>query len=1129
MKVIALALGRRHTTWLKEFDRRMSEAKIRTCALLDFPQHGNHQPNYESLERVFALDEIPALRNFLMGFDYVFVAHEGYLAEEDFTNLDFLVCMDVYPSAMCLSLRPTQAVTSRSQAAAIGITTVGERNWVCCEFKNLALNDYPRFPTLAAFYRPKTLIELCLKDRDDLSGIDEIEGQGAKVIRSMPAFSVVAAIDSKEGEYSFEPPPEIKQTVTTLEVPKVSIVVPTKNRPETLRRTIQSIINQTFQSFEILVVNDGGQPLPQDVLNMDPRIRYQRHETSLGPAAARNTGIRIARGEYLAYIDDDDIFWPRHFELMVAFIEEQDADLVFSEAARAWLDHEGAVIKRDMLYPEDYSPDELLLRNYIPTLCILHRRSLTVQAGVFDEKLTRVEDWDLWIRFSQIAKVKKFNSVTCEYSYLPEGASITSAGFAPFWWHEFLVRAKHRELYKRDPAAEERLQEFTKRDVGQLVYELCEQLKRNSTNVERVLGISKLSSFDEQIRSLRAAYPEHEEWWTSVDSMVKFQNPAKATLEKYRRELTIATLDERVSIVVPLYNAVEYTRMMFQSLLKHTPEGRYEVIFVDNASSDGTAQFLDEVETHPAVKVIRNKVNRNFSGACNQGAQVASFDLVLFLNNDIILTPHWFEPLVLALRDPSVGVAGNKQLIPDKDIVHHAGVVVLGRAEAHHYLAGVEKEDHRINRKRDFSVVTGSCLLIRRWLFNFVGGFDELYVNGMEDCDLCLKIRQLDFRITYVPESCVWHYVSQSPGRKDKDRQNAAKFVQRWAAYLPSDLDEYERSDALLMDDYYKEKDGVRLGFILHDDWSTAIASILEAWFCMLSEKLPRQQKFDPRFVVVGKAVRLRQRFENQWWCRSRAHESLEETAERIGRERGIDCWIDLAINPSALPQRRRVSSIPYAIDRLLPPIYLNPLSRMGGSTDEPIFYPGFGLVMVLFVSDVAAVTEDDIRALSNSSKNIFLLIISHTVPTLNATMKVKKMTDFMPAGSRIEALGEQDSVGRVTVALREAHLAICHQSLDFAWTMIFSWLAGMVDVKTCQLTPQGPSPLQLFNSCPKDRLDQWITPVINAMLGEISERLRTAQIDSVVTRSLNSADLQRQAHGLHGLGGSSRPPHSLS
>lgn len=228
------------------------------------------------------------------------------------------------------------------------------------------------------------------------------------------------------------------ETVRTFtDPPLVSVIVPTYNRPDQLTATLESILAQTYKPVEIIVVNDGGTDVEPTIssLNRNHTITYVRHGENRGLAAARNTGIKIARGKYIAYLDDDDLFYPRHVYTLVRFLESGKYEVAYTDAHRAHQEKKNGkytVTKRDVPYSFDFDYDRILTTNFIPVLCFMHRRSCVEETGLFDESLKRLEDWDMWIRMSRKFKFAHIKDLTCEFSWRTDGTTMSSRQMEEF-------------------------------------------------------------------------------------------------------------------------------------------------------------------------------------------------------------------------------------------------------------------------------------------------------------------------------------------------------------------------------------------------------------------------------------------------------------------------------------------------------------------------------------------------------------------------------------------------------------------------------------------------------------------------------------------------------------------------
>ena len=256
------------------------------------------------------------------------------------------------------------------------------------------------------------------------------------------------------------------------------------------------------------------------------------------------------------------------------------------------------------------------------------------------------------------------------------------------------------------------------------------------------------------------------------------------------------------SIVIPVFNKADLTKQCLTELARVTEGVSYEVIVVDNDSSDETAEFLSSLRGD--IQVITNPENFGFAKACNQGAAAANGKYVVFLNNDTIPKPGWLKSLVSEVDShEDVAVVGSKLLYPNNTI-QHAGVAFSRYSQLpYHIFNGVPENWPEVNIRKEFQTVTAACMLVRKEVLEKVGAFDEGFVNGFEDVDLCLKIRQTGKKIVYQPESCLYHLESQSPGRKKHDDSNAIRLVTRWKHQWLVDEDIIADQSGLIMQYYF--------------------------------------------------------------------------------------------------------------------------------------------------------------------------------------------------------------------------------------------------------------------------------------------------------------------------------------
>jgi len=206
--------------------------------------------------------------------------------------------------------------------------------------------------------------------------------------------------------------------------PKISVIVRTKDRPYLLQQALRSLANQTYHDFEVVVINDGQMdiaPVIHGLLQyMTVRtISPQKH----GRTIALNTGLEEARGDWITYLDDDDLAYPSHLELLMGeAVSHRDADLIYSNVNKSlsWEDVSQSsinVIERIRFADKNFQWDDLLVDNWIPIMSYMNRVSKAREINGFQEKIDLFEDWDFLLRFTRTANVYHVHRYTCEYRF----------------------------------------------------------------------------------------------------------------------------------------------------------------------------------------------------------------------------------------------------------------------------------------------------------------------------------------------------------------------------------------------------------------------------------------------------------------------------------------------------------------------------------------------------------------------------------------------------------------------------------------------------------------------------------------------------------------------------------------
>jgi glycosyltransferase involved in cell wall biosynthesis len=204
--------------------------------------------------------------------------------------------------------------------------------------------------------------------------------------------------------------------------PLVSVVIPTQNRVPLLRDALESVCRQTYRNWEAVVVNDGGADISAVVKSMPShlfsRITSIQSAHPRGQANARNVGVAAARGELIAFLDDDDLHKPGHLAALVQGLRESGAALAYTRAEAVWerLDGEQRIVlRRGPASPWfRYSRALLLVRNAMPLQNCAMRRECFERFGNFDEEVSCAEDWELLLRFSANAEFRQIAEMTTE-------------------------------------------------------------------------------------------------------------------------------------------------------------------------------------------------------------------------------------------------------------------------------------------------------------------------------------------------------------------------------------------------------------------------------------------------------------------------------------------------------------------------------------------------------------------------------------------------------------------------------------------------------------------------------------------------------------------------------------------
>lgn len=234
--------------------------------------------------------------------------------------------------------------------------------------------------------------------------------------------------------------------------PLVSIIVRTCGRPDVLRETLISIKNQTYKNIEVVVVEDGCNLAEKMIKNefKDLNIRYYSFKTKVGRCKAGNKALSMASGKYLNFLDDDDLFYEDHVEVLVSELENSDNEIAYSSSIETPIivyskePYKYELLNEYVLLSEEFNILKLLYANITPIQCVMFSKKVYEKCGGFDEELDALEDWDLWIRYGLEFPFKFVKKTTSIYRVPGDAKEVEKRSKFLNSYLE-IVREKHKD------------------------------------------------------------------------------------------------------------------------------------------------------------------------------------------------------------------------------------------------------------------------------------------------------------------------------------------------------------------------------------------------------------------------------------------------------------------------------------------------------------------------------------------------------------------------------------------------------------------------------------------------------------------------------------------------------------
>lgn len=631
-------------------------------------------------------------------------------------------------------------------------------------------------------------------------------------------------------------------------MPLVSVLIRTRDRTALLLDAVRSVLAQDYHPLEIIIVNDGGADASSAIdacIGSVLTWRWLNNEGH-GRSAAANTALLHAGGDYCLFLDDDDWLDVPHISgLMAALLQNSTALAAYSSVRTVHDD--GSV--NDNAFNHDYDALRLRIENYIPIHAVLFARRLFNDGCRFDVSLDRFEDWDFWLQVARHTDFLHVPVCTANYRIAAQsgfGAKTEDelhhlrAAFYRKWQQHW----SNTELL----ALLDRSREFPRiaslQDEKASLLQYVQALKKaelhlvNELTINRqelVLTIEALNELQQLHQRLQHDYSVEREVSAALrydldlvynstswrlTRPLRFLNRVryiwklegtfgliKRVIRKWLRKrpqfpvisgggklLPIGPLQfaeyehPLVSIVVPVYNKIEFTFHCLASVRRNSGSLPYEVIVVDDCSKDETSPVLARIS---GLRVIRNKKNSGFIESCNAGAEAARGEFLVMLNNDTEPQPGWLDALVATFREKAdAGMVGAKLLFGDGSL-QEAGGIVWKDGSAWNLGRGEDPNKPEYSYLRAVDYCSGACLMLPRADYFSLGKFDRLFLPAYyEDTDLAFKVRKAGKQMYFQPLARVLHFegvtngTDTSGGIKAYQVANQRKFFERWQSVL---------------------------------------------------------------------------------------------------------------------------------------------------------------------------------------------------------------------------------------------------------------------------------------------------------------------------------------------------------
>jgi glycosyltransferase involved in cell wall biosynthesis len=628
--------------------------------------------------------------------------------------------LNQYPEAATSGIAPYEHYLRDGKKQ--GFHPFFDEDWYLSEYPEVtnsglsAREHYERFGKKDGFY-PRFDGDWYLARYPDvaINGADPLEHymQHGKREGRLPAFSEFSADRNNYARWvkDFDTLTQanketmIAQIELLVATPLISIVMPVYDpNPTWLKEAIDSVIRQIYTNWELCIADDASSnpnicKILKDYSQRDSRIKVEFRKENGHISAASNSAIAIAKGEWIALLDHDDVL-REHALFWVADTINKDPNLrmIYSDEDKL---NDGGV-RFDPYFKPDWNQDLFYSHNMFSHLGVYHA-DLVRRVGGFRVGFEGSQDHDLALRCSENVSPKQIYHIPRILYHWRAHADSTSSS----------ASAKPYAAIAGEKALNEHFQ----------------RLKVNATAIH-----------------------------------TKFC---------YRVRYVLAQPSPLVSLIVPTRNGLKLLRQCIESILTKTTYEPFEIIIVDNGSDDPkTLRYLKELRSNSRIRVMCDDRPFNYSALNNAAVKIARGEIIGLINNDIeVISAEWLTEMVSHACRPDVGAVGARLWYSD-DTLQHGGVILGMGGIGCHAHKGLAKDNPgymgRAACLQSFSAVTAACLLVKKSIYESIGGLNEVELQvAFNDVDFCLRIRQAGFKNIWTPYAELYHHESATRGADD--------------------------------------------------------------------------------------------------------------------------------------------------------------------------------------------------------------------------------------------------------------------------------------------------------------------------------------------------------------------------